>query len=420
MEPQADGKGKGERHLPPRSEGAGLPEPISMTGELPDEDEYAALDDPPRVMAEVLRLLDELRSTNKKLGDALEVAGLPGREWRSEDARLSLLSEQFPDISVDDLITRLAEFAAGHAPLWLRGDAGTIGRFREEVEILYGVLRSLRQMAQRQRMLPARDRGGLPLERALGDARVGTALDLAARDLRDLDSLGPFIAPLTPEEWQTLDAAHPSATTAAAGVASGGALPPAAYAPPASSTPDTAPMAPGSGAGPASPASPTPPATPTHTRLRDFAPPRGEGGAAQSVSIGSARAAALLRGALRPNKWWVVALAILTLASGTALLSLAARPAAGHLAASPARLTLTCAGKGTTAALTLRATGKGPITWSAQPATGIGLSAARGTLKPGASTTIQVAVRTAKAARGTLTFTSNDGTATVAYVVTCA
>jgi hypothetical protein len=396
-----------------------------VTGELPDEDEYAALDDPPRVMAEVLRLLDELRSTNKKLGDALEVAGVPGREWRSEDARLSLLSEQFPDISVDDLITRLAEFAAGHAPPWLRGDAGTIGRFREEVEILYGVLRSLRQMAQRQRMLPARDRGGLPLERALGDARVGTALDLAARDLRDLDSLGPFIAPLTPEEWQALDAAQPSATTAiaaaAAGAATGGAQPPTAYAPPASATPVTAPMAPGSGAVPTSPTSPTPPATPTHTRLRDFAPPRGEGGAAaQSVSIGSARMAVLLRRALRPNKWWVVALAILTLASGTALLSLAARAPAGHLAASPARLTLTCAGKGTTAALTLRATGKGPITWSAQPATGIGLSTARGTLKPGASTTIQVAVRTAKAARGTLTFTSNDGTATVIYVVTCA
>ena len=107
-----------------------------VTGELPDEDEYAALSDPPQVMAEMLRLLDELRRTGKKLGDALEVAGLPGREWRSEDARLNLLSEQFPDISIDDLITRLAEFAAGHAPLWLRGDAGTIGRFRDEVEIL--------------------------------------------------------------------------------------------------------------------------------------------------------------------------------------------------------------------------------------------------------------------------------------------
>lgn len=135
--------------------------------------------------------------------------------------------------------------------------------------------------------------------------------------------------------------------------------------------------------------------------------------------MGSAGAAVLLRRALRPNKWWVVALAVLTLASGTALLSLAARLPAGHLAASPARLTLTCAGSETTAALTLRATGKGLITWSARPAAGIDLSTARGTLKPGASTTIQVAVRTAKAARGTLTFTSNDGTATVAYVVTC-
>ena len=137
------------------------------------------------------------------------------------------------------------------------------------------------------------------------------------------------------------------------------------------------------------------------------------------AGAGGASVAVLVRRALRPNKWWVVALAVLTLASGTALLSLAARAPAGHLAASPGQLTLTCAGRGTTAALTLRATGKGPITWSAQPAAGISLSAARGTLQPGASTTIQVAARTAKAARGTLTFSSNDGTATVAYAVTC-
>jgi len=382
-----------------------------VTGELP-EDEYAPLNDPPQVMAEVLRLLDELQRTGKKLGDALEVAGLPGREWRSEDARLSLISEQFPDISVDDLITRVAEFAAGHAPLWLRNDASTIMRFREEVEILYGVLRSLRQTAQRQRMLPARDRGGLPLERALGDARVGTALDLAARDLRDLDSLGPFIAPLKPEEWQALDAARPPDTAAAGGATTAGAQPPSPHAPPASTASGT----------PISrvvPTSPTP-ATPTHTRLRDFAPPRTEGEAAVKAGAGGAGVAVLVRRALRPNKWWVVALAVLTLASGTALLSLAARAPAGHLAASPGQLTLTCAGRGATAALTLRATGKGPITWNAQPATGISLSTTRGTLQPGASTTIQVAVRTAKAARGTLTFTSNDGTASVAYVVTCA
>lgn len=386
-----------------------------VTGELPDEDEYAALSDPPRVMAEMLRLLDELRRTGKKLGDALEVSGLPGREWREEDARLSLLSEQFPDISVDDLITRLAEFAAGHAPLWLHGDAGTIGRFREEVEILYGVLRSLRQTAQRQRMLPARDRGGLPLERALGDARVGTALDLAARDLRDLDSLGPFIAPLTAEEWQALDAARPPETPAAIVVGATAHVSP--QVPPASAASGMAPIGPDSGA---SPTAATPPAAPTHTRLRDFAPPREDGGAAvNAASAGHAWVAVLLRRALRPNKWWVVGLAILTLATGTALLSLAARPPAGHLIAAPARFTLTCTGKGATAALTLRATGKGPITWNAQPAAGIGLSAARGTLKPGASTTIQVAVRTAKAARGTLTFTSNDGTASVAYAVTC-
>jgi len=390
-----------------------------VTGELADEDEYAALHDPPQVMAEVLRLLDELRRTGKKLGDALEVAGLPGREWRAADARLSLLSEQFPDISVDDLITRLAEFAAGHAPLWLRGDAGTLMRFREEVEILYGVLRSLRQAAQRQRMLPARDHGGLPLERALGDARVGTALDLAARDLRDLDSLSPFIAPLAPEEWQALDAARPPDTPAA--TVSGATVQASPHASPTSGAVGTASLVPGAAAVPASPSPPTLAPAPSHTRLRDFAPPREAGGmAAGRAGVAGAGVAAVLLRALRPNKWWVVGLAALTLATGTVLLSLAERSPAGHLVASPARFTLTCAGKEATAALTLRATGTGPIVWSAQPPAGIGLSTTRGTLKPGASTTIQVAVRTAKAAHGTLTFTSNDGTATVAYVVTCA
>ena len=41
--------------------------------------------------------------------------------------------------------------------------------------------------------------------------------------------------------------------------------------------------------------------------------------AATSAHMGSAGAVVLLRRALRPNKWWVVALAVLTLASGASL-----------------------------------------------------------------------------------------------------
>src|SRR5258708_4611399 len=168
-------------------------------------EDYAALDDPRLVMEEVVRLLGELHRAATRLGDAIVAAGLPAREWRTDDAFLGHLPGELPEITLDTLLTRLAEFAADMGPHLLHGGGGELAHFHDEALVLYDVIRPLRAFAQRQRMLPARERGEQPLWRALGDARVGTPLDLAVARLRDLDALVPFLAPLAPADWQTIE-----------------------------------------------------------------------------------------------------------------------------------------------------------------------------------------------------------------------
>src|SRR5258708_31467467 len=178
--------------------------PNAAEDTTPSEDD-AALDDPRLVMAEVVRLLGELHRATTRLGDAIVAAGLPAREWRTDDAFLGHLPGELPEITLDTLLTRLAEFAADLGPHLLHGDVEELAHFHDETLMLYDVIRPLRAFAQHQRMLPARERGEQPLWRALGDARVGTPLDLAVARLRDRDALGPFLAPLAPADWQTIE-----------------------------------------------------------------------------------------------------------------------------------------------------------------------------------------------------------------------
>ncbi|MFI5274746.1 MAG: hypothetical protein ACHQ4H_17075, partial [Ktedonobacterales bacterium] len=91
------------------------------TQEAPDE--YASLRDPRLVMPEVAAVLDELHQAITQLGNAISAAGLPAREWRSDDALLRPLSDQLPAVTLDDLISRASEFAAGSGPYWLHGTA---------------------------------------------------------------------------------------------------------------------------------------------------------------------------------------------------------------------------------------------------------------------------------------------------------
>jgi hypothetical protein len=171
-------------------------------------------------------------------------------------------------------------------------------------------------------------------------------------------------------------------------------------------------------------------------RLRDFMPPPEE--RRHTVGIqgrdwswlradASVWARALLEW-VKPRKWLVIGITIMLLALGTALLTLARQPAsptaaitpASHLTASPTTATLACSGKRSSLKLTLRDTGTQSLTWSIKVPSGLSISTTHGTLKPGATVTLTIKVASAKAARGTLAFTSNDGAATIPYTVSCA
>lgn len=400
---------------------------------LDDDDAYEALNDPRRVMMEVVALVEDLHQAVTRLGDAIAAAGLPARAWRDADCRLLLLADQFPDITLDALITRLAEFAAGMGPGWLHGDRQDIAHFTDEAALLYGVVRPLRTVAQRLRMVPARERGDLPIERALGDARVGTPLDRVAALLRDLESLSPFLVPLTPEDWTLLAPEPPlqsspgSDFTAPASASAGTNVIATPRLAPGASLPIAVP-----------PEAQAVSSAQAFRRLRDFLPPPEERRPAARMpgrdwswlrADASVQGRALLAW-VKPRKWLVVGCAIMLLALGTALLTLArqsmlpvaAIPTAtpvSHLTVSPTQITLACSGKNDTLKLTVRDTGIQSLTWSIKAPSGLSLSATHGTLKPGASTTITVKVTSAKAAHGTLAFTSNEGGASVAYAVKC-
>lgn len=408
--------------------------------ELPADEldgDYAALADAREVMREVIGLVEGLRGSAKKLGDAIAASGFPAREWVGPDAALVLIGEPFPDISLDAFLTRLAEFTAGMGPSWLRGGEDEIARFIDEAQILNDVARPLRVFAQRQRVLPLRERGDLPLERAFGDGRVGTQIDLVAGNLRDLDALAPYLVPLTPSEWAALQP-----------------LPPPFAAPQPANQP-----APVSGAtsgvlvgqqehwlltsgkqqavaasSPPQERAHTADAPQTYSRLRDFAPPAAAPRASTAVAndaspdewrtvlrVPNGRGLLAL---LLHNKWVVLGITILVLSAGTGLLSLAAlhmnaTTPTKHLVAAPTALRLTCSGKGATATLTLRGTSKAPVSWTLNPPDTLHVSATHGTLRPGSSGTFTATSTSQTATQGVLTFTVDDGILTVPYVISC-
>lgn len=381
--------------------------------------EYEALRDPVQVMAEVLRLVAELRRAADRLGDAIVAAGVPARLWRTEEAWLPDLPGDLPEITLDTLLTRLAEFAADGGPHALREGAEGINHFTDEALVLYDAIRPLRAFAQRQRMLPPRDRGDHPLWRALGDARVGTPLDLVANRLRDLDALSQFIVPLTAAEWDVAEATP----TPAAG-------------PRPERAPDVAPTEQasardGTNALAAEPAAPLATSPRPHRRLRDFAlsrpvaaPSPDHHHLSSQLPVG---ALATLRAALLAHRWIVVGAVAVLLAMGTGLLTLATRgqegplppPKLSYLRATPASITLACSGKAAATTLTLQDIGTMPEAWSLQPPRGVTLSALGGTLQPGASVTIRVAVAAPHPASGALTFADQDGALAVPFTITC-
>lgn len=409
--------------------------------------EYAALHDPRQVMPEVAAVVDELHKAITQLGNAIVTAGLAARDWRSPDAHLRPLSDQLPGVTFDDLITRAAEFAAGTGPFLLHGGPEEIEQFIVEVELLNDAFRPLRVIAQRQRVVPAHDRGEQAFLRALGDGRVGSQLDRITRCLNDLEALAPFMAPLAPDEWQ-----------ASAPVDLGPDLDPDVgpdqFTQPL--PPDLRPVGPAPTVAP-SPAFVPAPSLPFAATVP--APPPGRRGASplpSAVGVASGRALASLRlipgrvvqpalaaaraqwGRLQPSRFQfsrltlgrsgpqralVLAAAIVLLAGGTGVLALAVHSAAptstASLVVSPTKLTLACTGKSASAKLTVRWAGPAATSWSVKAPAGLSMTPSKGTLQAGASASVAVKVTARKAAHGSLTFAAGDAQAAVPYTVTC-
>jgi hypothetical protein len=422
----------------------------------PDVDElsgeYAALHDPRQVMPEVVAIVDELHRAITQLGNAVVTAGLAARDWRSPDAQLRTLSDQLPSVTFDDLITRAAEFAAGTGPFLLHGGPEEIEQFIVEVELLNDAFRPLRVVAQRQRVVPAHERGEQSFLRALGDGRVGSKLDHITRCLNDLEALAPFMASLAPAEWQ-----------ASAPVDLGPDLDPDAgpdqFTQPL--PPDLRPAGPAPTVAPASAFVPAP-SLPFAATVP--APPPGRRGASplpSTIGVASGRALASLRlvpgrvlqpalaaaraqlsrlqpsrlqpshlmlGRIQldrsgPRRALVLAAVVVLLAGGTGVLALAVHSAAptstASLVVSPTKLTLACTGKSASAKLTVRWAGSAATSWSVKSPAGLSMTPSKGTLQAGASASVAVKVTARKAAHGSLTFAAGDAQAAVPYTVTC-
>jgi hypothetical protein len=401
----------------------------NLLHDLPDE--YAALADRRTVMREVAAQLQELHAAVTRLGDALEGAGLPGRAWRSADARLRLLPAALPDITVDAFIARVAEFAAGKGPDRLHGDDADLELFHKEVAAIYGVAQRLQRVVQDLDGAPATNRRGARLARALGDGRVRAALDDIGQILGDFKALRPFMAPLTRQEWESSEERPSQAMVPAAPPSHRGLR-------------ETLPM---------------PPST-SHTRLRDFASVKDDSAASQGWNsriggrLATLRAVgAALRRSIRSflggrspaqNRLAAIAIVVFLGLLGAGVGVVLAQPHAPALPAArtpvsaptataapatatprpsttPPKLTLTCAAQGTTAKLTIQNVGTTSGAWQAQSPSGLRIVPDHGSLDAGQSATAQVsAINNKRPATGTVTVTATSGATSASFSVSCA
>jgi Viral BACON domain len=358
-------------------------------------EDIAARIDRRGVMLEAAEHVAELHHATTRLGDALDTAGLPGRVWRTDEASLSLLDEDLPDVTVDELITRMAEFAADTGPAWLHGDRRDLDEFHHEVTVLRDVVGPLRKVAHRLRMQSGHDRSELPLERAFGHVRVATPLDMAAAILRDLELLAPVMAPLAPEEWdaQRQPARAPARSAPAADVS--------AAAPP----PDQ-----------------------SRARLRDFVPPHSaavpdEARRYRTLVPRLLQQSRALGPRLAARKWLVTAGIVAILASGIAIAQSVERLRGGpttELTGSPSRLTLTCSARPRALTLTLTNPSKVSLAWQATAPSGWTILPGSGTLTAGQSVALRItAAPTRQSGAGAIVIAATDGAAEIPYTIAC-
>jgi hypothetical protein len=358
--------------------------------------EYAALRDTPAVMRSATGYLEELQGAVTRLGDAIEQGGLPGKLWRSEEADLATLGDIFPLITVDELITRLSQFASERGPAWLRGSSADLTAFRDQARILYDVMHALRVTAQRLRMSGAS--GKSLIERAFSNARIGAPLDRVALLLETLDALAPFMAPISPGDW-TRPAMDDDARSGFAAFA----------------------------ASPASDDLEFPQASQPRGLLRDYAP--SGGGAQNAVRTGAIGRIRLNVPALLRNRWALgVAVALLV---GALVALMVVRPPIlpgakktptatplPAVVAAPPSLILLCSTK-KTAALTLKNQSAAPVTWQATVPKTVAIAPAQGTIPAGQSVTLQAHLTAARATTGTITITASKTSFNVPFSATC-
>ncbi|HEX3272622.1 MAG TPA: hypothetical protein VHR15_18395 [Ktedonobacterales bacterium] len=366
--------------------------------------EYAALRDTPAVMRSAVGYLEELQGAVIRLGDAIEQGGLPGKLWRSDEADLAALGDIFPLITIDELITRLSQFASERGPAWLRGGGADLAAFQDEARILYDVMHALRVTAQRLRM--SGGSGKSQLERAFSNARIGAPLDRVAILLETLDALGPFMAPISPNEW-----AAPAPLDSAAG---SGFLT--------------------FGASPASDELFSASENQSRGLLRDYAPAGGAGASLRPNKSGKTgglwiqldipKGPALLR-----NRWVLGVAGALLVGALVAFLVVRSPILAGAkktptatpppaVVANPTSLILLCSTR-KTAALTLKNQSAAPVTWQAKVPTTVAITPAQGTIPAGQSVTLQAHLTSAKATTGTITITEGKTTLSIPFSATC-
>jgi hypothetical protein len=371
------------------------------------------------LLHEAKRLLGELQDATSGLSDAFVGAGFARGAWRSPDAMLPTLGDHLPNVPLEALLARLAAFAAETGPRRLVGDAAALDEFALEVRTLAEAIRSLRVLAQRQRLTPFSARSRWPLEHALADVRVGAQLDRLALILRRLTELAS-LPPASPAAWSE----H------APGPREPGILP-AEPEQDASGAPEWLVRL----RGRREKAHIAPDAPPERGKvprrlLQGMVLPRH----ARVLALGSA-AVLLVSGALALMHARVPPAGgakSLTSAQATATTTPArqATPSStqtaasptpvlvpAHLAVSPSSVVLPCSGASVT--LTVSDTGGQALTWYASVSGSAVLAATSGDVSPHSTGTVGVHASGGQRGSGTIVFTSNGGRDTVSYKVSC-
>jgi hypothetical protein len=373
------------------------------------------------LLHEAKRLLGELQEATSGLGDAFVGAGFARGAWRSPDAMLPTLGDQLPNVPLEALLARLAAFAAETGPRWLMGDAAALDEFALEVRTLAEAIRSLRVLAQRQRLTPFSARSRWPLEHALADARVGAQLDRLALILRRLTELASQL-PASPAAWSEHAPAlrDPGILSAEPELDATGA-------------PEWLVRLRGRrGKAPIAPDAPPDRGKVPRRLLQGMVLPRHARvlalGSAAVLLVSGALALALIHGRVPPAggaKSLTSAQATATATPARQATPSPTRTAASptpdlvpaHLAVSPSSVVLPCSGASVT--LTVSDTGGQALTWHASVSGSTVLSATSGAVSPHSTGTVGVHASGGQRGSGTIVFTSNGGRDTVSYKVSC-